>query len=246
MDVIVVSIGALSKNLLWGEKTAVRASHGTTTLIREGKNLILVDPALPLQILEARLFERTGLKPGAITHVFLTNWRPAHRRALPLFGHAKWLMFEIEIQAAQRALDEIVARAERELHTGSGSRPTAAERAEDAGQTTADVEALLASEAALLRRVDPAPDEIIENVDLFPLPGYTEGQAGLLVTTPMNSLMIAGDAVPTAEHFGVGQVFADCWDLDLAKQSLAEMYEIADMIVPGHDNLFQVPRAAGL
>ena len=47
MDVIIVSIGALSKNLLWGEKQPGRASHATTTLIREGKNLILVDPALP-------------------------------------------------------------------------------------------------------------------------------------------------------------------------------------------------------
>ena len=200
----------------------------------------------PPQILEARLFERTGLLPGAITHVFLTNWRPAHRRALPLFGQAKWLMFELEIQAAQRALDDIVTRAQRELHTGSGSRPSAAERAEDAGQSMADVEALLSSEAALLKRVDPAPDEIIENVDLFPLPGYTEGQAGLLVTTPMNSLMIAGDAVPTAEHFSAGQVFPDCWDLELAKQSLTEMYEIADLVIPGHDNLFLVPRASGM
>ena len=40
------------------------------------------------------------------------------------------------------------------------------------------------SEAALLKRVEAAPDELMENVDLFPLPGYTPGQAGLLVSHP--------------------------------------------------------------
>jgi glyoxylase-like metal-dependent hydrolase (beta-lactamase superfamily II) len=230
MDIIVVSIGTLSKNPMWGEKTPVRTSHATTTLVRSKKDLVLVDPSLPAQALEARLFERAGLAPAEITHIFLTNWRPAHRRALPCFERARWFMHGAEIDAAQRALEEIRARAGRE----------------ESNSDSAEMERLLASEETLLRRVEEAPDELAEEVDLFPLHGYTPGQCGLLVTAPTTSVMIAGDAVPTAEHFVAGQVFPDCWDVEQAKDSLREMYEIADMIVPGHDNIFLVPRAAGM
>src|ERR1700733_7911986 len=111
MELIIVSIGALSKNALWNERTPVRTSHATTTLIRtvaaEGKEAVelLVDPSLPGQILEARLFERSGLQAAAITHVFLTNWRPVHRRGLEHFSHAVWWMSQAEIDAANAALD---------------------------------------------------------------------------------------------------------------------------------------------
>lgn len=237
MDVIVISIGTLAKNSLWSERVPVRTSHATTTLIRSGKDLILVDPALPAPAVEARLFERTGLKLGAITQVFLTNWRPAHRRALPALTHAKWLMHGIEIQAAQRVLEDMQAR-------------NGPQEGDDSGNLTSEkdgeVAALLTAELSLLSRVEAAPDEIIEGLDLFPLPGYTEGQAGLLVTTPTMGTMIAGDAIPTAEHFAAGQVFGDCWDIKLAQQSLMEMYEIADAVIPGHDNIFMVPRASGM
>ena len=35
-------------------------------------------------------------------------------------------------------------------------------------------------------------------------------------------------------------------DLQAARESLQEIYDIADVIVPGHDNLFLNPRSAGL
>ena len=47
MDVVVVSIGTLSKNPFWQERTAVRTSHATTTLIHVDDAFILVDPSLP-------------------------------------------------------------------------------------------------------------------------------------------------------------------------------------------------------
>lgn len=232
MEVIVVSIGALSKNPLWGEKVAVRSSHATTTLIRQGDQNLLVDPSLPPQLLEARLLERTGLKADAITQVFLTNWRPVHRRALTLFEKARWTMNSVEKEAAERVLAEAMERAGRQEEEGAAP--------------AREVEQLVRSEEALLKRVEPAGDELADGVDLFPLPGYTEGQAGLLVATATLTTIIAGDAVPTAGHFTAGQVFADCWDVERAKGSLMEMYEIADVIVPGHDNLFIVPRASGM
>ena len=229
MDIIILSIGTLSKNPLWNERTPVRTSHATTTLIRttaEGTKTpieLLVDPSLPGQILEARLYERAGLKASAITHVFLTNWRPVHRRGLEHFSKAVWYMHPAEIDAANSALDAAEQMAKRQ------NQPA---------------DPLIEKERELLSRVEPAPDVLAANVDLYPLPGYTPGTCGLLISEHARTTIIAGDAVPTAAHFLAGQVFPDCWDLAKAKDSLAEMYEVADMIVPGHDNLFPTPRSA--
>jgi hypothetical protein len=69
MDVRVISIGTLSVHPLWGERTPVRTGHATTTLVRTGGKVILVDPSLPAQVLEARLAERANVKPEQITDV---------------------------------------------------------------------------------------------------------------------------------------------------------------------------------
>jgi len=228
MEIIVVSIGALSKNPLWEERVPVRSSHATTTLIKTtdeaGKAVnILVDPSLPFQILGARIQERSGLKADAITHVFLTNWRPVHRRALESFGKAVWWMNEAEIEAANEALDLADA-----AMTNQG----------------APLDPLIDKERGLLGRVEAAPDALAEGVDLYPLAGYTRGQCGLLVSEPTRTTLITGDAVPTAGHFLAGQVFQESWDLAKAKESLMEVYEVADIVIPGHDNLFLAPRGS--
>ncbi len=220
MDYAVISIGTLSKNPLWQERTAVRTSHSTITLVRAQSLVILVDPSLPTEILEARIFERTGLKPDAVTHVFLTNLKPVHRRGLSLFPKAVYWASAAEIEVAQQGL----AAAAR--HLGP----------ETEGQTR------LTAERRLLAAIRPAPDQLAEGVDLFPLAGYTPGQAGLLLKFPTRTVMITGDAVPTQGHFEAGQVFSECYDIQQAKESLAEVYEIADIIIPGHDNMFVNPR----
>jgi len=229
MEVIIVSIGALAKNPLWNERVAVRTSHATTTLIRtrsgEGKAAnILVDPSLPGEILDARLDERAGIRAKDITHVFLTNWRPVHRRGLEHFSEAAWLMHEKEMEAAAAVLE-------------------AAEAAQRDKGGAADE--FILKERALLRAVKAAPDSPAEGVDLFPLFGYTPGQCGLLVSEATRTTIIAGDAVPTGGHFLAGQVFGDSYDIAKAKDSLVELYEIADVIVPGHDNYFLTPRGSG-
>jgi glyoxylase-like metal-dependent hydrolase (beta-lactamase superfamily II) len=235
MELIVVSIGALSKNPLWNERVPTRSSHATTCLIRTTASeedatpvLMLVDPSLPGEVLDARLYERAGVRAGDVTHVFLTNWRPVHRRGLEAFGGAKWLMHSAEIDAAMAALENAESNLGRQ------------------GQSEGEVAQMVAKEKALLARVSPAEDQVAADVDLYPLPGYTPGQCGLLIAEPTRTTVIAGDAVPTAGHFVAGQVFPDCFDLAKAKESLLDLYELADVIVPGHDNLFVAPRAAGM
>jgi len=45
------------------------------------------------------------------------------------------------------------------------------------------------------------------------------------------------DAGPTVEHVERGQVRAGGCDLDAAMDSYKEAIEIADVIIPGHDNI---------
>jgi glyoxylase-like metal-dependent hydrolase (beta-lactamase superfamily II) len=220
----IISIGTLSRNRLWNETQDVRTAHSTTTLIRSGNRTILVDPGLPAPALAARLHERTGLTPDRIDTVFLSNFRPDHRAALPLFRSAKVFIHELEQQAVGEHLQRLLEQSKLE------------------GVDTKT----LKSEFELLNSCQSAPDKLADNIDLFPLAGYTPGNCGLLLSLPTSTVILASDAVPTQEHFLAGQVLPDCWDIKSAQESLREVYEIADLIIPGHDNIFINPRASGM
>lgn len=220
----VVSIGTLSRNRLWNESEAVRTAHATTTLIRSGKRHILVDPGLPPPALAARLYERTGLRAEQIDTVFLTSFRPSHRFGLPLLAKSKVLIHEREQQAASSHLRRLI---------------------EEAPEADLD-RATLAEELRLVESLATPQDQLADQVDLFPLFGYTPGNCGLLVAAPTYTAVIAGDAVPTLDHFLAGQVLPDSYDIRAAQEAMGEVYEIADLIVPGHDNLFANPRASGM
>ncbi len=215
----VISIGTLSRNLLWKETEPVRTPHATCSLIRTDKRNILIDPGLPASALGARLYERTGLKPDAIDTIFLTNARPAHRAGAGAFRKAKVMLHEIEqqftLEHLRRLLDE-------------------SEDAEDRDP--------IAAEITIVEAFEAAEDEIAPQVDLFPLFGYTAGTCGLLVSGTIQTILIAGDAVATQDHLLAGQVLPGCFNLEQAKESLREVYEIADIVVPGHDNIFPSPR----
>lgn len=220
----VISIGTLSRNRLWNESEPVRTAHATTSLIRSGKRNILIDPGLPAQALVARLYERTGLRAEQIDTVFLTNFRPSHRAGLGAFPKAKVLISENEQNAIAEHLRKLMDDAP----------------AEDLDRAD------FAAELKLLESLSAAPDKLAENIDLFPLAGFTPGTCGLLIAAATETILVAGDAVPTLDHFLAGQALPESWDIKQAGESMAEVYEIADLIVPGHDNLFANPRAAGL
>jgi len=222
----VISIGTLSRNLLWKENEAVRTPHATCSLIRVGKQNILVDPGLPGPILAARLFERTGLRPEKIDTIFLTNARAAHRAGLEAFPKATIYLHELERESVLRQLNAQL------------------EAAED-GDDEINDKALTRAAIDRVTGFKVAPDKLASQVDLFPLFGYTEGTCGLLVSSATHTLLIAGDAVATADHFLAGQVLPGCHNVAQAKESLTEAIEIADIIIPGHDNVMLTPRGVG-
>lgn len=206
---------------LWNEKGDVRPGHATTSLVRSGDAVILVDPSLPPKAIASRLDERSGLRADAVTHVFLTCLNPIHRRGLAAFEDAEWLVAEREREAVGVHLVEQYREAE-----------------------AADDEELvraLAAEIALVQRFRAAPDRLAEGVDLFPLHGVTPGLSGLLVASASITTVICGDAIPTAEHLEAGRLYAPCQDVEQAKESFTEAIEIADVLVLGRDNMVANP-----
>ncbi len=213
----VISIGALGAHPLWNERGEARPAHATTTLITVGAAHILVDPSLPPQILVPRLAERSNLKPQQITHVFLTCLHPAHRRGLAAFDKAEWFVSTVERESIGVPL---VAK----FH-----------EARDAGD--ADLAQTLHQEIEVIERCKPAPESLAAGVDLFPSAGVTPGLTGLLLAMRGSTTIVAGDAMPTQEHLEQGKVLSQCHDLAKARESFAEIIEIADFIVAGRDNL---------
>ncbi|MEZ6191345.1 MAG: hypothetical protein R3C45_08640 [Phycisphaerales bacterium] len=61
--------------------------------------------------------------------------------------------------------------------------------------------------------------------------------AELLLSQTNSTTLIAGDAIATAEHLEQGRVLRGAYDVKQAQESFMEAVEIADVIVPGHDNM---------
>ena len=81
----------------------------------------------------------------------------------------------------------------------------------------------------------------MEGVTLFPMPGVTPGSCGLLIEEARHTTLICGDAIPTLAHLEQGKVLPTALSVDRARQSFEEAVEIADLLIPGRDNLVVSP-----
>jgi hypothetical protein len=217
----VISIGVFDSHPLRAEAKNARPVHATTTLITAGSARILVDPSLPPPILLPRLLERSGLSAEHVTHIFLTSFEPIRRRGLHAFPAAIWLVSEREREAIGASLVTHM-RVAMEGHDR-------------------ELQDLLGREIATLERCQAADDSLAEGVDLFPLHGVTPGTCGLLLPTSRATVLVCGDAVASAEHLEQGKVLSSAADVRTAQESLGEAIEIADLLIPGRDNLVLNP-----
>lgn len=234
LDFRIISIGTLSAHPLWDERQPVRTGHATTTLIRSGDMTIIVDPGLPAPALKARLHERSGLTPERVTHVYLTSFHPEARRGIELFPHADWLISEREREAVGVPIAQSLAR----LAESQELAKQAGESFHEDQQVTLEV---LQRDIAILARTQASPDALSDDIDLFPLPGYSPGSCGLLLKRSIDTVLVCGDAIATSEHLEQGKVLPGCADRKQAMESFKEAIEIADLIIPGRDNLLVNP-----
>ena len=213
----IISIGTLPHHPLWESQGDPRTPHATTTLVTTGDQCILVNPSLPPPLLEVRMQERVGHGLAEVTDVFLTSFYPDHRRGLTALAHATWHLAEAEHDAMCSFLE--TERTEAHQH-GDTERLS-----------------LVDDEHRLLDRCVVAADSIASGVDLFPLPGVSPGCCGLLLPQPRQTIVICGDAVATVEHHERAMVLPECWNREQAIESFKEAVEIADVLIPGRDNV---------
>ncbi|HNX27551.1 MAG TPA: hypothetical protein PKK48_09115 [Phycisphaerae bacterium] len=216
VEYTIISIGALGRNMLWNEAADVRLQHLTTTLVCDGQYRLLVDPSLPREVLLARLYERTGLKPGDISAIFCTTLRPDARRGIEAFENIPWYCGETEKEWYSQKLIALQDSAQR-------LSP------EDAANITAELD--------IVDKFMAAPDKFAPQVSLYPMAGVTPGCCGLLLTPNTSTAVITGPAVPTRNHMERGMVWEECLDLEEALKAMSELYELADIIIPGFDNI---------
>ena len=216
LDYKIISIGSMACNIIWGEKSRVRTQHATITLVETDERRFLIDPSLPTEILEIKLHERTGKGLDQITDVFCTTLHPTARRGIEGLVDANWWCSELELTNVLSQANEL------------------SESSDEHDYETADC---IEKELSLLRKFRPAPDKFTDNIGIYPLPGYSDGCTGLLLTPPANTILITGPAVPTLEHLYKGMIWEDCIDRDTAKQSLLDIIDVADIVIPGFDNI---------
>ena len=162
------------------------------------------------------LNRRTGLKPEAITHCFVTHHHFDHWHGLRYFPEAQWYA-----GPENKALIEEAVKQAKDSNRdpGDGQRPEI------------DVD-----------RVIEAAGEFLPGLWALPLPGHTKELHGVAFVSGGKKILVAADAVMTANHFRdrVTEFQNDEALRQQAAQSIQNMAESFDLVVPGHDNLIVI------
>ena len=162
-----LTLGHLSRNKFWGESDAAQYHSvvATTTLVQTEGVNILVDPTLPVEQTEALLRLHAGLGREDIHIVYATHYHGDHRVDADKYPNAKQYMSAASLQDAQAAIEEV--------RKGRG------------------VPAFVVG----LEKFLPAPEQLAPGVALYPLPGHTDGNTGLMLTAREGSVLLAGDTI---------------------------------------------------
>jgi glyoxylase-like metal-dependent hydrolase (beta-lactamase superfamily II) len=93
----------------------------------------------------------------------------------------------------------------------------------------------------LPKPVEPAGGPILDAITLVPTPGHTPSHHSLRFHCDGSSVVVAGDAVMTRDHWRERQGHHNSADLALAARTIEQLAALADIVVPGHDNSFVKP-----
>ncbi len=106
-------------------------------------------------------------------------------------------------------------------------------------------------------RIQMAPGSVIQpsghrveldtNVHVIHTPGHTRDSISVVIkgansdfAGPTETLVAAGDALPTEANYLKGVPPAISYDTNVSLQSMATITDLADWVIPGHDKPFRV------
>jgi glyoxylase-like metal-dependent hydrolase (beta-lactamase superfamily II) len=90
----------------------------------------------------------------------------------------------------------------------------------------------------LPKRVEPATGKLFDAVEVIATPGHTLSHHSLRFDCDNVSVVVAGDAVATQDFWRERRGYFNCVDFELSTVSMNMIAGLADIVVPGHDNLF--------
>lgn len=205
-----LTLGHLSRNKFWGESDAAQYHSvvATTTLVQTDDINILVDPTLPVEQTEALLRLHAGLGREDIHIVYATHYHGDHRVDADKYPNAKQYMSAASLQDAQAAIEEV--------RQGRG------------------VPAFVVGLEDFL----PAPEQLAPGVTLYPLPGHTDGNTGLMLAASEGRVLLAGDTIMGEEYFCAGEGYWFNTSAEKTHISILRAAQDADIVVPGHGDVF--------
>ncbi|MBR9704400.1 MBL fold metallo-hydrolase [Candidatus Pacearchaeota archaeon] len=86
-------------------------------------------------------------------------------------------------------------------------------------------------------KVDDWGEDFSKNIKILNTPGHDKTGITLLVKTDLGVIAVCGD-VFWKKDFPKKDIYAD--DIDFLKKSRKKVLELADYIVPGHDDMYKV------
>ncbi len=101
-----------------------------------------------------------------------------------------------------------------------------------------NVAAALNKTNKLPKLIEAVAGRLLDAIDIVPTPGHTLSHHSLRFDCEGMSVIVAGDAVATREFWRERQAYYSCMDFELSARSMDQIGDLADIVVPGHDNYF--------
>ncbi len=90
----------------------------------------------------------------------------------------------------------------------------------------------------ILDRLRPAGSALIPGITVVETPGHSVGHASLVFESEGKQVAVAGDAAMTRDFFRHRDYYFNTVDPGAAVASIEAIAQVADIVVPGHDNHF--------
>lgn len=91
---------------------------------------------------------------------------------------------------------------------------------------------------SILARLEPVTGELVPGVGLLATPGHTLGHHALVFDDGGLTVVVAADAAMTRDFFLAGNYYFNTVDPKAAIHSINTIAARADLVIPGHDNVF--------